>query len=227
IRHVDQHQFRVGQPSQRTDMAKNRLIGLAIFNRDEDGVVHRFDYGASQLRKVCIRSHALSNAMMVATSQESDFSTGPFANSPILILSLVNRTRGKTAKLNCKLRMTWLRTSRFVVPFSPEIIVTMTAGMIAIRRVIRRRNHGRIRRFRNPSITIWPASVPVRVEFCPEASSANANTALAPVTPSSGVSRWYACWISATSVRPARWNVAAATIRMAALMNRAKLRSTA
>ena len=39
---------------------------------------------------------------------------------------------------------------------------------------------------RNPSITIWPASVPVSVEFCPEASSARANTVLAPA-PSSGV----------------------------------------
>ena len=37
-------------------------------------------------------------------------------------------------------------------------------------------------------MTIWPASVPVRVEFCPDASSATANTALAPTTPSSGVS---------------------------------------
>ena len=36
-------------------------------------------------------------------------------------------------------------------------------------RVIRRRSHGRSRMLRNPSITIWPASVPVSVEFCPEA----------------------------------------------------------
>ncbi len=43
---------------------------------------------------------------------------------------------------------------------------------------------------RKPSITIWPASVPVSVEFWPEASSASANTVLAPATPSSGVSSW-------------------------------------
>src|SRR2546427_390252 len=46
----------------------------------------------------------------------------------------------------------------------------------------------------NPAIahatTIWPASVPVSVEFCPDASRARANTALAPATPSSGVSSW-------------------------------------
>ena len=33
---------------------------------------------------------------------------------------------------------------------------------------------------RKPSITIWPASVPVSVEFWPDASSASANTVLAP-----------------------------------------------
>ena len=37
-------------------------------------------------------------------------------------------------------------------------------------RVMSRRSHGVMRMFRNPSITIWPASVPVRVEFCPDAS---------------------------------------------------------
>ena len=45
----------------------------------------------------------------------------------------------------------------------------MTAGMMAIDRVISRRSHGFRRRFRNPSMTICPASVPVSVEFCPEA----------------------------------------------------------
>ena len=43
---------------------------------------------------------------------------------------------------------------------------------------------------RKPSITICPASVPVIVEFWPEASSATANSVLASVAPSSGVSSW-------------------------------------
>jgi hypothetical protein len=103
--------------------------------------------------------------MIVATNQARYFTIGPLTNSPIFTLSLVNRTSGKTAKLNCRLRITWLSTSRFVVPFSPEMIVTTTAGMIAMRRVMRRRSHGRRRMLRKPSITIWPASVPVRVEF--------------------------------------------------------------
>ena len=64
-----------------------------------------------------------------------------------------------------------------------------TAGTIAIMRVIRRRSHGRMRKLRKPSITIWPASVPVSVEFWPEASSATANSVLAMPTPSTGLSR--------------------------------------
>ena len=35
---------------------------------------------------------------------------------------------------------------------------------------------------------IWPASVPVSVEFWPDASSATVKTALATGTPSNGVS---------------------------------------
>ena len=57
--------------------------------------------------------------------------------------------------------------------------------MIAMRRVISRRSHGAGGYCRNPSITICPASVPVSVEFCPEASSASANSMLATATPSS------------------------------------------
>jgi len=49
-------------------------------------------------------------------------------------------------------------------------------------RVISRRSHGRRRMLRKPSITICPASVPVSVEFCPEASNATANRMLANVT---------------------------------------------
>ena len=63
--------------------------------------------------------------------------------------------------------------------------MTQTAGTMASARVINRRSHGRSRMLMNPSMTICPASVPVSVEFCPEASSARANKMLAPVTPSS------------------------------------------
>jgi hypothetical protein len=66
--------------------------------------------------------------------------------------------------------------------------MTMTAGTMAMRRVTRRRSHGRMRRLMNPSITIWPASVPVSVAFWPEHSSATANNTLASVVPRSGES---------------------------------------
>ena len=62
----------------------------------------------------------------------------------------------------------------------------MIAGMIAMSRVMSRRSHGRSRRLMKPSITICPASVPVSVAFCPEQSSATANSTLAIVVPRSG-----------------------------------------
>ena len=64
-------------------------------------------------------------------------------NSPIFARSLVNMTSGNTAKDSCRLRMTWLRISSAPVPRSPYSAMTMTAGMIAISRVISRRSHGR------------------------------------------------------------------------------------
>ncbi|MNJ00635.1 hypothetical protein D3C73_1600200 [compost metagenome] len=51
------------------------------------------------------------------------------------------------------------------------------AGIIASKRVISLRNHGSIRSFKCPSITICPARVPVTVELCPAAISAMANKA--------------------------------------------------
>jgi hypothetical protein len=48
---------------------------------------------------------------------------------------------------------------------------------------------------------------------------------LAAPTPSSGESSWYASWISATCVFPERWKVAAATIRIEALMKSANDRA--
>ena len=53
--------------------------------------------------------------------------------------------------------------------------------MIASRRVISRRSHGRMRKFRKPSMTICPARVPVSVEDCPAHSSATANSTPASV----------------------------------------------
>ena len=90
------------------------------------------------------------------------------------------------------LKQTWLAISNSVVLPSPKTPITTIAGMIAISRVISRRNHGVIRMLRKPSITIWPASVPVRVEFCPDASNATANSMLATPIPNNGLSNLYA-----------------------------------
>jgi hypothetical protein len=42
-----------------------------------------------------------------------------FTKVPIFLLSLVNITKGITAKLNCIESITWLNTKRLAVPFSP------------------------------------------------------------------------------------------------------------
>ena len=88
--------------------------------------------------------------------------------------------------------------SSFPTPRSPNMAATTTAGTMATLRVSRRRIHGRMRRSRNPSITTCPASVPVSVDACPEASNATANTVLASGTPSTGDSSVCASLMSAT-----------------------------
>ena len=79
----------------------------------------------------------------------------------------------------------------------------------------------------NPSITTWPASVPVMVLLWPAASSATANRTLAAAVPRSGASVRYATriqsasapkWIdlaSATLHAVLPWNTMAASTRMA------------
>src|SRR4029077_1807943 len=67
------------------------------------------------------------------------------------------------------------------------VAVTITAGMMASSRVINRRKTGGRRMRRKPSITTWPASVPVSVEFWPEASRATAKSVLAAPTPRRGL----------------------------------------
>ena len=54
-------------------------------------------------------------------------------------------------------------------------------------RVMSLRSQGLSRMSRKPSMTIWPASVPVSVEFWPEASSAEAKSVLARLAPRTGV----------------------------------------
>ena len=77
----------------------------------------------------------------------------PFANFPIRRLELVKCNSGIIASGNCSPSTTWLSVSRSLTAFSPRTPMTITAGMIASRRVINRRTHGRTRQCINPSIT--------------------------------------------------------------------------
>src|ERR1041385_717024 len=181
---VQQQQLGAQELREAGDVIEDRPVGRAVLERHQDAFVHQ----RIQPAKMRTSSQPLNAAIATATTYESAVSHFGFTNSPILSRSDVNRTSGKTANESCRLRITWLRIRSWAVPCSPKKIAVAAAGTIAMSRVMRRRNQGRMRILRNPSITIWPASVPVSVEFCPDASSANANTALAPVTPSSGVS---------------------------------------
>ena len=97
-------------------------------------------------------------------------------------------------------RSTWLNTSRSPVASSPASAMVITAGMMASDRVTRRRSQGRSRMLTKPSITIWPASVPVIVELCPAQMREIANRAGASVLPTRGARSWWASWIDAISV---------------------------
>jgi len=57
-------------------------------------------------------NHRLSPAMMPATVQAKSNHKG-LTNSPISRRLLVNSTSGNTANGNCKLKTTWLKTSKF------------------------------------------------------------------------------------------------------------------
>ena len=135
--------------------------------------------------------------MMKEIIQAMIFREVLFTNSPIFSLSLVNITKGITAKLSCMERITWLKTNNSAVPFSPYQRATKKAGITAIRRVINLRNQGFSLMLRKPSITICPAKVPVHVEFCPEAKSATAKRILAKLVPKIGANILCASCISA------------------------------
>src|ERR1700688_3179801 len=121
-----------------------------------------------------------------AVTAASTVSQRGAVNGPILARLAVNITSGTTTNGSCRLSTTWLRINSWPVALPPAQTVTTTAGTIAIIRVTIRRSHGAMRRLRNPSITIWPDSVAVMVEFSPQHKSAIANSVGAKVEPSNG-----------------------------------------
>ncbi len=112
----------------------------------------------------------------------------PFFHCPIRRRELVKCSSGNMAKGSCSANITWLRVNRSVTLLSPRRPMINTAGRIARLRVIRRRTQGLIRQCMKPSITTWPARVPVMVLLWPLASSATANNVLAAAVPSNGAS---------------------------------------
>src|SRR3974377_1095585 len=116
----------------------------------------------------------------------------PLRHLPMRLVELVKCNRGNMANGNCRASTTWLRVNRSVTLLSPRRPITTTAGRMAIPRVITRRTHGLTRQFMNPSMTTWPANVPVMVLLCPLASRAIANSVLAAAVPSNGASVRYA-----------------------------------
>ena len=92
---------------------------------------------------------------------------------------------------------------------------------MAISLVINLRSHGLIRNCRYPSITICPASVPVKVELCPAAIKATANNMGAILLPSKGCNNLCASCICATPVLPDVKNTLAARIKIAAFTKKA------
>src|SRR5579864_1074894 len=182
VGNVNQQELGAGQSGELRHVIEDRLICVRVLDGDQDSPVHYVP------TIICSSSQTFRSAIATATTHASARIHRGVTNGPILCGSLVNMTSGKTAKGNWRLSTTWLRMISGPVPRSPYAYTTAMAGMIATRRVISRRSHGRIRRLMNPSMTIWPASVPVSVAFCPEQRRATAKSALAMVVPRSGES---------------------------------------
>ncbi|KAG6558210.1 hypothetical protein Mapa_000393 [Marchantia paleacea] len=107
---------------------------------------------------------------------------------PILAVELVKWTKGMTANDKVRDSRTWLMTRSLPAPALPPTAATMAAGMMVMPRVMDLLIHGFNRIFRNPSMTICPARVPIMVEACPLASSPTPNRILAACPPSAGAS---------------------------------------
>src|ERR1051326_5922153 len=100
---VDQHQARVQGPGHGADVAQDDLVGRRVLQCYEDGLVH---HRPPSQRDACMkRRYRLSPAMAAVTVQAAAFISSPLAKAPILAPSLVNSTRGTTAKDSCIERM--------------------------------------------------------------------------------------------------------------------------
>ena len=112
--------------------------------------------------------------------------------SPMIFFDDVSHTSGTIEIGNAMHRNTCdpTRSSSRATSEPLNAIVQTNTGITVMTRVMTRRAHSGMRSLMKPSITIWPVSVPVIVEFWPEASSATAKsvdrTGLATVPASEG-----------------------------------------
>src|SRR6266481_1204813 len=118
---VDEQEFGAQALGQFRDVRQEALVGLAVFEGNEDFSVHGnvFPSYLNHSSTLSTRNFRFSKTMMPAVSQARALTQAGFANSPILRRSLVNKIRGMTAKESWRLRMTWLRIRRLAVPLSP------------------------------------------------------------------------------------------------------------
>ena len=115
---------------------------------------------ATRGRSRC-RSQALRPMITTATSQAMPPSTGPLTK-----LAHLGPLAGELAPAGPPQRRAagsgspGSGSAARPAPCSPYIAVTITAGMMAISRVMSRRSQAGRRMLRNPSITIWPGQRP-------------------------------------------------------------------
>ncbi len=126
--------------------------------------------------------------MSAAVNQASPCSQRPFTNSPIFLRLPVKITSGTTAKLSCSDKNHLAQDEQLFRALLAGDRDHDDGGNDGQRARDQPAQPGRDLRWMKPSITTCPASVPVIEEFCPLASSAMANSVLAPAAPSSGLS---------------------------------------
>lgn len=128
----------------------------------------------------------------------------PFTNSPIIAAFDVKAISGITANGNCSVIIT-LRMS-FIPVKSPISLkyAMQNVGTMAIVRVNKTRFQRGHSKFKNPSITNWPAYVPVIVELWPDAKMPTAQmySAYVPIEQPKKMPTLYRLALTRSSLSP-------------------------
>ena len=140
-----------------------------------------------------------------------------FTSLPMMDLSALKSSRGMMGNGRRMLSTAWLYTSTF--RGSMPRMMAMVRGMRLMNRVMTRLTQSGILKSVSPSMTDWPASVPVMEEEMPAESRAIANTRAARL-PNSGI-RVTCAPSSVATLSPRPKNAAAAMMSMDALISAA------